>query len=151
MESIDENFSKSAFGISETSRQNLLETSKWSLFLSIVGFIGLGLMLIGSLMFISMANEINSFSYGRRNDFPLEGLGLIYIIMTILFFFPVYYLFKFAITMKAALGSSNPIGFDEATGFLKSHYKFNGFMTIIIMSIYALLLFVGMFAAMTGM
>ena len=151
MESIDENFSKSAFGITETSRQHLMETAKWAQFLAILGFVGLGLMIVGALFLMSVGSQVQSMGFRGNDDVPFGMIAFIYVVMAVLFFFPMFYLFKFAIKMKEALGSSSPITFDEATGFLKSHYKFNGIFAIIILSIYVLLILIAVLAAMTGM
>jgi len=150
MESIDENFSKSTFGITETSRKNLMETAKWAQFLSILGFVGLGLMIVGALFMMSMSSRMQSMGMPGNQDVPFGVIAFIYVVMAVLFFFPMFYLFKFAMKMKDALGSSSPITFDEATGFLKSHYKFNGIFAIIILSIYVLLILLAVFGAMTG-
>jgi len=150
MESIDENFSKSSFGITETSRQNLMETAKWAQFLAILGFVGLGLMIVGALFMMSMSSQMQSMGMRGNQGVPFGLVAFIYVVMAVLFFFPMFYLFKFAVTMKDALGSSSPITFDEATGFLKSHYKFNGIMAIIILSIYVLIILMALFAAMSG-
>jgi len=147
MESIDENFAKGSFGISEASRQHFRETAKWAKFLSIVGFIGLGLMVLGGLMFLSMGNEIRYGMMRSGNDLPVGAMAFAYVLAAVIYFFPIFYLFKFSVKMQGAVESSDPIGFEEATGFLKSHYKYIGIMMIIVLSLYALLFVVGILAA----
>ncbi len=80
--------------------------------------------------------------------FPGYIFGFIYAVFGFIYFFPIYYLFKFSTNMKEALLHSNEENIDEAFINLKSHYKFMGIFTIVFISIYLLLglgaLFVGL-------
>lgn len=74
----------------------------------------------------------------------------IYIVIAILYFFPIYYLFKYAQNTKMALQSSDSDLLANGLGYLKSHHKFLGIMMIIIISLYILIAIIGVvaFAAM---
>ena len=81
---------------------------------------------------------------------PYEGLGFtsgilgfIYVIIALIYFFPISYLFKFAKKMKNALKSSDNTELTSAFSNLKSHYKFIGIFTIIILSLYVLIFIIG--------
>jgi|SRR5690606_27013447 len=129
----------------------LNEISTWSYFLSILGFVGIGLMVVFGIFF----GTIMSFSLGGANPYQNLGassmgyFGLIYVVIGLLYFFPVYYLFVFSKKMKSALKANNHNDFTTAFSNLKSHYKFIGIFTIIIISIYVLIfLFAGVSALM---
>jgi hypothetical protein len=65
-------------------------------------------------------------------------MGLIYVFIGLLYFFPVYYLFKFSSQVRTALINKNSQQLDSAFENLKSHYKFIGILMIITLSIYVL-------------
>jgi len=65
-------------------------------------------------------------------------LAAFYVVIAVIYFFPVYYLFKYAKGMKQALDSSNSELLSDSLVYLKSHHKFLGIMTIVILSLYLL-------------
>ena len=50
---------------------------------------------------------------------------VMYLLMALLYFFPVMYLFKFSTKLKEALESNNSQVLSESFTNLKSHYKFS--------------------------
>ena len=145
---------KSAFDsfeleITEDIKGFLKETSSWSYFLAILGFVGIGLMTIFGVFFGAI---MSSGAMGANNPYESLGfsvgyLGFIYVVLALIYFFPVYYLFNFSKKMKSALRTTNRDDFKLAFSNLKSHYKFMGIFTIIIISIYVLIFIIGIFAA----
>ncbi|MGB5417263.1 DUF5362 family protein [Algibacter sp.] len=135
--------------VSDDIKGLLKETSSWTYFLSILGFIGIGFLVIFGIFF----GAIMSNASGLGNANPYENLGfsmgyfgLIYVVLALVYFFPIFYLFNFSRKMKSALTSSNNEDFKAAFTNLKSHYKFMGIFTLIIISIY-LLIFIGAMAS----
>ena len=114
----------------------LTETGKWGKFLAVVGFCFVGLMVVGGLF----AGTIFSTMGSANPDMPFPGflVGVIYIVLGLLYFFPFYYLFKFATDLKTALMSTNNQLLDSAFENLKSHYKYIGILMIIMLCIYVL-------------
>ena len=135
--------------INEHSKSFLRETAKWAKFLSIVGFVGIGLMVLLAVFgeYLSL-NAANSNTFTFETDGGIAGMVVV-LILAIIYFFPVYYLYKFANNMKAALQSEEEDQLTDAFEMLKSHYKFMGILTIIILSIYLLLFFIGFMAALS--
>ena len=108
--------------LNNLSKEYLRETAKWASFLSILGFIGIGFMVIVALFFGTVMSSFSS-------EFGGVGGGgifftILYLIIALLYFFPVYYLFKFASNMKKALASDNEDSLTAGFEYLKSHYKF---------------------------
>ena len=64
----------------------------------------------------------------------------IYIVIAIFYFFPIYYLFKYAQNTKMALQSSDSDLLANGLGYLKSHHKFMGITAIVIISLYILII-----------
>ena len=134
--------------LNNASRSFLKETAKWTYFLSIVGFVFVGLMVLVSFfagaLFSNLPNsEAMPFNFG-------PFMTIIYLVMALVYFFPILYLFKFSTKMKIALQSKIDEDLAVALENLKSHYKFVGVFTIIIISIYVLFFLLaiigGMFA-----
>ena len=77
----------------------LRESAKWSLFLSIVGFIGIGFLLIAAAIVGFAMSRLEDVSPGfSSNPFiTMKGfVSVIYVVIAILYFFPIYYLYKYA-------------------------------------------------------
>lgn len=123
----------------------LLETAKWAKFLSIVGFVMTGLMLVASFFMITLGSSLPT----MQDQPPFMGIGIGYIILSVIMFFPVYYLFKSAVGLKKGITTSSQEDFRNGFQHLKSHYKFNGIFTIVLLSIYVLAIVIGLVFAGT--
>ena len=114
------------------------ETRKWAMFLSIMGFIAVGLLIVAALVMGVI------FSFIPDTDDLPAGFGLIfsvlYLVLAGLYFFPVLYLNQFSQKAKKAIAEQNSSFLTEAIGRLKSHYKFIGIMTIVMMAIYPVII-----------
>lgn len=135
---------KSAFESFELNLQPailgfLKETSTWTYFLSILGFVGIGLMVLGGFFFSVAMSLMPGGNPYEGLDIDMSYFGLIYIVMALFYFFPVLYLFNFSRKMKSALISNNNEQLTAAFSNLKSHYKFIGIFTIVIISLYVLI------------
>jgi hypothetical protein len=139
METLDSNLTRenNFFSTNEITSY-LLETAKWGKFLAITGYIGIGLVLLAAIGVMGMGMG------GASQLVPGMGIGMgafgmIYIIIAVFYFFPVYYLHQFSLKMKQGLMSQDPQNI--AIGFrnLKSLFKFMGIFTVVILSIYAVI------------
>lgn len=128
--------------IDRISREFLAETAKWANFLSILGFIGLGLMVLASL-FMFVVGASNSFVPLGNGIF----VGIFYILIAGFYFVPINYLYKFASNMKNAIRTNNQSSLTTSFEYIKSHYKFIGILTIVMIGIYILMILWVMFAA----
>lgn len=141
METIDKQYSNSELSISSQTRDHLHEAAKWAYFLSIVGFIGLGLMVLGGLVVMFAGAAVPGMSS------QMGVFGIVYLIMAALYFFPTYYMFLFAQKIKAACSASSQADLDTGIENLKSFFKFVGIFTIVIISLYLLMFLIGILAA----
>lgn len=112
----------------------LNETGKWGKFLAIVGFCFIGLMVLGGLFAGTLFSAM-----GDTLPYPTFMLSFIYIAMALLYFFPVFYLFRFSNQIRTALHSKDTRDLEGALENLKSHYKFIGILMIVLLSIYILI------------
>lgn len=130
METIDTN-TGDGISISTSSQQSLTEAGKWANFLAIVGFVMLGLMVIGAIGMFALGSVL-PMGAGMSSGV----MGVVYLIMAALYFFPTYYLYNFASRIKVGLKSGSQDDVDQAFMNLKSMFKFVGIMTIIVLSLY---------------
>lgn len=140
---LDDESSKEGLSLSTQAINDLITTSKWTRFLAVLGFIGLGFMIIGAMAMFALPSP----RYGYYGPDPAL-IAIIYIAMAGIYFFPVYYLLLFSNKMRDAVKMSNNMTLDQAFGYLKSHYKFVGIVAIVIVSIYILLFLGGLMTAL---
>ena len=117
----------------------LAETSKWGRFLAIVGYIGMGLLLLLGFFVMVGGSILGSVS---EVDLPLGVLGFLYIVLAGLYYFPVNYLYKFSNRIKLGLNSNSQQSLTSGFENLKSLFKFTGIFTIVILSLYVLLIII---------
>lgn len=118
-------------------RQDLLETAKWGKFLGIVGFVGVGILVVLSLGVMVAGSSLSQFT---NFPVPLSLYGVIYLVFAALYFFPVYYLYGFAKASKRGIESENESLLEKGIADLRRLFKFMGIFTIVILSLYALIL-----------
>jgi large-conductance mechanosensitive channel len=134
--------------LSESAKDFLKETAKWAYFLSILGFIGIGFIIFAALfagtLFSSMS-KMNPAMGAMGSSFGIV-IAFVYFLIAVLYFFPVYYLNKFASNAKRAFKNNDSETLTTALEYLKSHYKYIGIMTLVVFSLY-FLMFIGMIVA----
>lgn len=125
--------------ITSASKSFLKETAKWGKFLAIIGFILIGLMIVFAAFATTIFEMAGQLQPGMPNNIGLI-MAITYLVLALIYFFPVYYLWQFSTKMKKALATKNDEVLANSFEMLKSHYKFMGVFTIITMSLYALLI-----------
>ncbi len=125
--------------------QNALEfikvTAKWAHFLGILGYIGVAMLLIGAFSISSMPSQFNQ-QFSQFN-FPMGILTVVYVALALFYFFPVYYLHQFGKKTKQAILKNDDFLLENGFKNLKSHYKFIGVFSLVIISLYVLM-FIGL-------
>ena len=134
-------YSDSQLTVSPMASGYLNETGRWGKFLAILGFCFIGLMVLIGLF-------AGSFVAQATGDGSIPGFAftLLYLVIGALYFFPVYYLYKFSKQVRTALARKDNKELDSAFENLKSHYKFLGIAMIIVLAIYAVALLGGLLA-----
>jgi len=114
----------------------LIKISHWTKFLSILGFVLLGIMaisIIGMGIFITGMNSYEG-SIGMHPYSPgvfSWTYAFVYLLMLIVYFFPIYYLYRFSGKIREALFTNNDNLLAEAFNFLSRHYMLVGVLVII--------------------
>ncbi len=134
--------------LNEAGRSFLRATGKWAMFLSIIGFIFMGFMILGALAMFSMG----SLGAGAGPFGGVGGalMGAVYLVIAAIYFFPLFYLFQFSSRIKRAFEENDSVVLNDALGSLKSHYKFVGIFTIVFIALYIVLIFFMVAAGISG-
>ncbi|NOR88032.1 MAG: hypothetical protein GQ527_10515 [Bacteroidales bacterium] len=123
----------------------IVETAKWTKFLSIIGFVFVGFMIFISIVMMvflpSLNEELQGLS-GVDNTMASMGpiLGILYILIAGIYLVPVIYLYKFSEKTLAAVKNNDENILSLAFKNLKSHFKFMGIFTIVFLSLYVLII-----------
>ena len=115
----------------------LTETSKWGKFLAIVGYIGVGVLILMGLAVIVASSALSSLA---GITFPFGIMGIFYFLGAVLYYFPVTYMYRFSSHIKEGLVSGNQEPLTSGFKNLKSMFRFAGIITIVILSLDALAL-----------
>lgn len=142
-QAMEENSGIFSLQIDATIKNYLSETAKWGRFLSILGFICCGLLILLGLFFGTFFSRFSSGSaYGVNSPYATGYVaGMIwvfYLLAAILYFFPCLFLFRFSGKMKKALAANDQVDLTGAFQNLKSLFRFVGILTIIVLGLYVL-------------
>lgn len=127
--------------ISPSSQNFLHEAAKWGKFLSIIGFIFCGILIIAAFFIPAIYLRLAAFN-GLSSEMAgmlTTVITVVYLVLAVILFFPCYYLNKFSVKMRLALNAVSQENFEDSLKNLKSLFKFYGIFTIIILSIYVLI------------
>jgi len=136
--------------LNESAKRFLKEAVKWAYFLSILGYVGIGFIVLLAIFAGSLFAYIGHLSREMGNFGVLEGsfISVLYFMMAAIYFFPIYYLNKFASKAKHALRTNDSESLATSFEYLKSHYKFFGIISLIILCLYALIIIFVVVAAL---
>ncbi len=130
------------FRIDQETGTNMNEIGKWAGFLAIVGFIMLALMIVFSFSILFITGPIPAGPYGQ--SISRGVIFFLYILMAVVYFFPTWFLFRFADLMRKALKKADHALFGEAIRYLKSFFVFIGILTIIGLAIMFVAMLIGL-------
>lgn len=131
--------------LSDQAKKYLLEAAKWANFISIVGFIAIGLLII---MSFSIGTIMASLPEGALGGLSPKFFSFFYLIMAGVYFIPVFFLFQFGQKTKQAFVENDHNLLTFALKKLKSHYKFIGIIFIVCIVLYLFLIVLGAFSAL---
>jgi uncharacterized membrane protein len=124
---------------------HLNSTWKWTMFLSILGFIFLGLIIIAGVV---TSTFLTAFKTQEANlGIPESLMIIILIVVAAIYFFPVLFLFRFSRNTRDAIQNLDKRKLEKAFRNLRTYFTYIGIMVIVVLSIY----FVALFAAGASM
>lgn len=133
--------------IDMTNGAYLGETARWAKFLSIVGFVLCGIIILFGLF----ASTFFSTIMADNPAMQMRGMGtmltILYIVLGVIYFFPCLYLFRFADRMKLALRVRDQTMLNDSFRSMKSCFRFMGIVIIVFLAFYAVAIVAGIVAA----
>lgn len=136
--------------IDPQAKSHLLETAKWARFLAIVGFVFLAFAV---LLGVYSTVTVNRFEEDYREMGGLgsegvlssagTGVAVMYIIMAVIWFFPLLFTLRFAKQLSHALQGNNQELLSASFQNLKVCYRYLGIITVIFLVMIALSLLFG--------
>lgn len=121
---------------------NLNSTRKWTMFLSVLGFIFLGLLIFAGL---ATSLFLTTFQTTEANlGIPESLMIIIFTVVAVIYFFPVFFLFRFSRNIRDAIQNLDKRKLEKGTRNLRLYFTYIGIMVIVVLSIYVVaLLFAG--------
>ena len=127
--------------ITENIQNNLLTATKWLKFMTILSTVGVALFFIIGIVLLFIPTY---------DGVPGALYGVIYMLLTLLYFYPIKKSFDLIKNTRDAMGNASQMGLEQAAANVKSILKYFGILSIVCLSIYALLFVIGFIAIMAG-
>ena len=113
--------------------ESLEKTKPWAQILAILGFIGVLLTVLSGVINLIGFSQFQQ--HGPKGPFPFAGLAIANILIGLLYFFPSYFLLKYATSIGRLLDGGGQYSMEEALSYQKSFWKFVGILGLIIIGI----------------
>jgi hypothetical protein len=144
--------------LTDTMLRYLREASPWLRFLGIMGIIASGLMIAGgiiaaivmSVVPMSLAEELGAPDFPMSSFLPLGILGLVYVPVGVLFFFPSRFIYLFGAKIRSYMKGNAERELELAFKNNKSLWKFYGILCIINLAFVPLGIAGGLVVAITS-
>ncbi|WP_214229072.1 DUF5362 family protein [Pedobacter sp. B4-66] len=135
--------------VTEDIRSYIYETARWTKFLSIVGFVLTGIMILVSFSAGALISTMNDRVGVANNPWAALGGGfltVVFLLSALLYFYPSLLLFKYANSAKQAVLFGDQPALSAAMGKMKSFFKFWGIITITVLGLYIISFLLGVVA-----
>lgn len=135
--------------LDEASKDYLRTTVKWTTFLAIVGFIFLGLSLLFAIGLFTAGNRMPGMFEGNAQMEAFTtvgwiGMGIIYLVIILLNFYPVYALFKFSSCIRRGIAQNDSVMIREGFRQQRNMFIYLGILTLITLGFYLIMFLFGM-------
>jgi len=131
--------------VTATMVEHLRGTRPWVLLISIMGFIGAGLMVAMAFAMVvagSFAPELGVAG--------AVGLAVFYLVAALIYVAISYYLFRFAGSIREIGGTGGAAALERALEYQKSFWRLLGIMTVAYLGVIVLILLVALVAGIAA-
>jgi hypothetical protein len=131
-----------SLSIDAATKSHLSEAAKWAKFLAIAGMVSLALLIVFGFYIstVMTSNLDRQFEDVRGGNTLAEGVGvgmaIVYLVIAIIWFFPLMYLLKFSNQMQHAIAGNNQETLNSSFQNLKICFRYLGIVTIIGIAFY---------------
>lgn len=141
--------------IDASGKAHLSEAATWARFLAIIGFIFLVLMVFYGFWMVTMMDSVmGELGGGIYGNDMLSGAGtmiaVLYLVIAIIYFFPLMFTLRFANKMKQALATNDQVVLNDSLKNLKITLRYLGILTIIAL-VFVIIAVLGGVMALSGM
>ena len=120
--------------IGQDTLKNLNTTRKWTMFISLLGFMVIGALLILGLFTGAFLTVFNTADPDQQ--FPEWVSFIILILLALVLFFPVLFLFRFSKYTSEAVKTVDKQKLNKAFKNLKAYYVYTGILIITVLALY---------------
>lgn len=117
----------SAVKVTDQMLNSMRSTKLWTKFLSIMGFIGAGFIVLMGIL-ITLAGNLFPKADGAKIP---AFIGIIYIVFSIFYIIPSIYLFKYSSALNRFLDNKMDAEMESAFSYQKSFWKFLGIVCLV--------------------
>jgi hypothetical protein len=121
--------------LTRASVYNINTIRKWTMFLSVLGFVMIGFVVVFGF---SLGFIIEKIGGDTGAPFPYFIMGFIYLVIGIIYFFPILYLYRFSTHAKKSIEENDSDALTNAFRFLKDHYVYMGILMALATGLYLL-------------
>ena len=135
--------SENTVQLTDTMKEYLTEAAKWTKFMSIVGFVILGLLFCGLVAF-AVSSSFFATAFPGMEQLGAAALLLVFVFIFLfygmLIFIPSWFMFRFGTKTLKSIPTMNVLGIETAFENLKSLFKFYGIFMMVVIGMYSIIL-----------
>ena len=120
------------------AKDYIMESAKWAKFISIVGFVFIGLFVIFAFFAGTLFSSLPVGEVAGVYESMGGLLTAMYLFIAAIYFFPTFFLFRFASKTIVAIQNYDSGLLTEGLGNLKSSFKSMGIILLIVLGLYAM-------------
>lgn len=137
--------------ISELTRQHLGKASPWLSFLGVMSFIGCGITVVfGLIMTFSAIFGGNVFGSAGQSRLTVSALGLLYLVLGIVLFFPARFVFRMGSNAKRYTQGADANALEGVALNLRKVSKFYGIVTVVVLGAIVVGIIIAIVVAIAG-
>lgn len=129
----------------EESKMYVSSIGKWLKFFAVFSCICIFFLLMCTILMIALGSHIPMFHGGKS----LRWFNLIYIVLALLYIWPILYMFRSSAAAKSAVESNDNVQIVEFLKNNKLYWKFCGILTIVLFAVYIVFIIAMIISATT--
>ena len=127
------------------------QMAKWQKITGIFFVVGMVFMILAGLLFLIFGSKMGAeLEQELSGGIGIQALGILYVLMGALYYFPAKYLLTAAKKLKEWVASDDELALTEGVMNTKSFFKFTGIICLIGLALFAVIIVFIIIAALMG-
>ena len=127
------------------------QMAKWQKITGIFFVVGMVFMILAGLLFLIFGSKMGAeLEQELSGGIGIQALGILYVLMGALYYFPAKYLLTAAKKLKEWVASDDELALTEGVMNTKSFFKFTGIICLICLALFAVIIVFIIIAALMG-